>query len=514
MELKALTKEILNTFSVKTPEELATAFMNGCLSSDWAMYEKYLEIAPNLSHDYLRAIWQFYCADRANMSQDYTPDSIANLAAHTIGNAKSIYDCCAGCGSLVIWCWTLNPNIEVVCEELDERVIPYLLFNLALRNISGYVINGDALGEKQKLIYRLHKGERFCSVEAIERPIEIQAEAGICNPPYNISWEHSTTGKFDNRFAECGLPPESNANYAFVMNVICKINSKATFILPNGGLSSASDAGIRQYLLDKGWVSAVISLPDSMFESTNIPTCLLVCDKTNTEPVIEMIDARRTCSVEQRERRGELHTSNRVYKKNVNVFTDEHISKMLIAIQKTSDEPGFAKAVFASDIEGAQLMPSRYIDFLTERVKERPLEDIVSDINRITKDKNLMKLTINETIAREVGLLEIFQLMKQSNEITDTMNNDPIYIKLGFCFEKEKYISLTKNKNEIRIENIDKTTISHLLAMFLPVWRQHIYYLNQRENEYLAEMRDWLLPKLMNGEIEVTQKNANKENAA
>lgn len=57
----------------------------------------------------------------------------------------------------------------------------------------------------------------------------------------------------------------------------------------------------------------------------------------------------------------------------------------------------------------------------------------------------------------------------------------------------EKYIALSKNKNEFKIENQDKENISSLLYMFLPMWKQHVFYLNKKENRLLAELRDALL---------------------
>lgn len=43
-----------------------------------------------------------------------------------------------------------------------------------------------------------------------------------------------------------------------------------------------------------------------------------------------------------------------------------------------------------------------------------------------------------------------------------------------------------------------------LLSQFeRTVGNHHIYYLNQEENRYLAELRDALLPDLMSGKIEL-----------
>ena len=42
--------------------------------------------------------------------------------------------------------------------------------------------------------------------------------------------------------------------------------------------------------------------------------------------------------------------------------------------------------------------------------------------------------------------------------------------------------------------------------MILNTWKQHIFYLNNEQNRYLAELRDALLPDLMGGKIDLSQK--------
>jgi hypothetical protein len=114
----------------------------------------------------------------------------------------------------------------------------------------------------------------------------------------------------------------------------------------------------------------------------------------------------------------------------------------------------------------------------------------------------MMKITINKNIARSMGLDTLAELAANGNKITDDMNNMPTYKKLGFEFIREDYIALSKH-NELRIENTSKEYMSHLFAFFLPEFSNHIYYLNARENEYLAELRDAMLKGLMSGDIAV-----------
>ena len=52
----------------------------------------------------------------------------------------------------------------------------------------------------------------------------------ISNPPYNLKWEPTVLANLENRFVY-GVPPKSNANYAFVLSALEK-NERCVFILP------------------------------------------------------------------------------------------------------------------------------------------------------------------------------------------------------------------------------------------------------------------------------------------
>lgn len=117
-------------------------------------------------------IYQYYIADRKEKKQDYTPKSVAQLMGALIGDTDKVVDMCAGSGALIIQKWTQNPNIEVTALEIDENVIPFLLFNMALRNINCRVLQGDALtGEDVINTWQVTKGERFGRITNIKSTV-------------------------------------------------------------------------------------------------------------------------------------------------------------------------------------------------------------------------------------------------------------------------------------------------------------------------------------------------------
>ncbi|MGF0002889.1 N-6 DNA methylase [Bacillus altitudinis] len=103
-------------------------------------------------------------ADRKTKKQDFTPRSVADLLARvTDGGLESTttYDGCAGTGGLTIAKWQSDrikhspfdykPSWYFYhCEEMSDRAIPFLLFNLLFRGMNAVVVHCDVLTRKSK----------------------------------------------------------------------------------------------------------------------------------------------------------------------------------------------------------------------------------------------------------------------------------------------------------------------------------------------------------------------------
>lgn len=328
----------------------------------------------------------------------------------------------------------------------------------------------------------------------------------ISNPPYNMKWVLPPFAQLQPRFNGCKLPPESNANYAFILTALSMIDSKAIFLLPCGVLSTDNkqEKEIRRYLVEKNYIEAVITCPDKMFEATSIPTCIIVFNKRKPTTHISFVDMRQTYDVEQREQNGQFGGAsyeNRTYKKEVKVFSDSQMQKAIDSISNQSSIPEFSKAVSIQTVAENNyiLIPSQYIEFQELEFRHRDYVDIVADINRITTEKNACKLTINEALAKTLGFdVELYKKGQQDsglNDLLKQLGSKPLI--------KQDYFTVSKKKNEIKFENNSKDILSSILVMILNTWKQHIYYLNNEENRYLAELRDALLPELMSGKIEL-----------
>lgn len=75
----------------------------------------------------------------------------------------------------------------------------------------------------------------------------------ISNPPYNMKWQVPAFAQLQPRFADCYIvPPESNANYAFILTGLEK-HDRCVFLLPTSMMSSKlkEESAIRTWLIEK-----------------------------------------------------------------------------------------------------------------------------------------------------------------------------------------------------------------------------------------------------------------------
>lgn len=165
--LKLTTEKINELFGIddswKAPEKLMKILFDRDRREK--MFREFLKIESDLSYDWFYMYFQEEAADRAKKKQDFTPLSVSRLMAELVGNAHgTTYDCASGTGGLTIqqwWhdClqetpWTYKPSKHLYwCEDLSDRAVPFLLFNLLIRGTNAVVIHCDVLTRKAKGVF-------------------------------------------------------------------------------------------------------------------------------------------------------------------------------------------------------------------------------------------------------------------------------------------------------------------------------------------------------------------------
>jgi type I restriction enzyme M protein len=202
----------------------------------------------------------------------YTPHDAVELIANFIEPYNgTIYDPCCGSGGMFVQSAHIIESkngdisrINVYGQEKDEATYRLAKMNLALRGIS-HNLGGE---NESTFVKDLHKGIYFDYIMA--------------NPPFNLKgWYNPTTMQTDARWADYAIPPESNANYAWILHILSHLKPSsgvAGFLLANGALGDNDGTApiIRQKLLENDKVEAIIVLPRELFITTDISVTLWI----------------------------------------------------------------------------------------------------------------------------------------------------------------------------------------------------------------------------------------------
>lgn len=253
------------------------------------IFEKYSDMQGDLSYDGFTDYFQEEHSSRKAMMQDFTPKELTELVGSIAGaDVMTCLDVCAGTGGLTIAMHSIAPKCEFFCEELSQRALPILLFNLAVRNISAYVSNKNVLSGEVIGCYRVIRGERFGQVLKIDSIPEMPVDVCITNPPYSLKYEFDEKHP-DGRFSEYGYPPKQFSDMAFIIHGLSRLKDtgRCVAILPHGVLFRGNrEADIRRKMIERGNVHAVIGMPENLFLNTNIPVAVIIFGKQPAEKVV------------------------------------------------------------------------------------------------------------------------------------------------------------------------------------------------------------------------------------
>ncbi len=202
----------------------------------------------------------------------YTPhDAVQMIAAMIEPFDGTLYDPCCGSGGMFIQSADLVKEkqgdisrINIYGQEKEPATYRLAKMNLALRGLSHH------LGEEadSTFTHDLHKGLYFNYIMA--------------NPPFNLKGWYNENLKNDPRWADYSTPPESNANYAWILHILSHLkplDGVAGFLLANGALGDSDTLEIRKKLIQNDKVEAIIILPRELFITTDISVTLWILNQ-------------------------------------------------------------------------------------------------------------------------------------------------------------------------------------------------------------------------------------------
>jgi len=307
-------------------------------------------------------IGMFADAEGKRGGEFFTPKSIVELLVQMLEPGKGrIYDPCCGSGGMFAYSENFVKehagrigDIAVYGQESNDATYKLARMNMAIRGIDADIRYGDTLHSDQ------HK--------------DLKADYIIANPPFNISDWGAELLQNDIRF-KYGVPPNGNANFAWVQHFIHHLSAKGTagFVLANGSMSSQSsgEGDIRQRIIEADLVDAIVALPGQLFFNTGIPACLwfISRDRANRSGKTFFVDAREM---------GELVTRrNKELSGEEIALIAEKYRQFKTADKAYVDEPGFVKVATTAEIAENDyvLTPGRYVGFAAEEEDSEVFEE-------------------------------------------------------------------------------------------------------------------------------------------
>ena len=310
---------------------------------------------------------EFSIDERKDKGEFYTPKCIVDLIAELIEPYQGkIYDPCCGSGGMFVQSFKFveahggnTTNISIYGQESTPSTYRLAKMNLAIRGISHNL------------------GKEAVSSFTNDQHKDLKVDFIMANPPFNLKkWRAADELTSDPRWSGYATPPESNANYAWILHMLSKLNTTdgiAGFLLANGALGADSEElKIRTQLIKNDKVEAIIVLPREMFYSTDISVTLWIisnnkhaCSRNgrklrNRENEILFIDQRTW--------------NENVYEKSYVLFTPDQIAEVksiyngFQAVDRPEkyEQPELYHAVKLEEIRKKKysLVPSQYIEFI------------------------------------------------------------------------------------------------------------------------------------------------------
>lgn len=345
-----------------------------------------------LGRTYEYCIAQFAAYEGTKGGEFYTPSSIVKTIVEILKPFEDcrVYDPCCGSGGMFVQSVKFlqvhsgNRNrISVYGQESNADTWKMAKMNMAIRGIDADFGPYQA----DTFFNDLHK--------------TLKADFIMANPPFNLKNWGQDKLKDDVRW-KYGLPPEGNANFAWIQHMIHHLapNGKIGLVLANGALSSqtSGEGEIRKNIIEADLIEGIVALPTQLFYSVTIPVTLWFISKNKKQKGKTLfIDARKIGYMVDRKHRD---------------FTEEDIEKLadtFTAFQEGTLEEvkGFCAIATTEDIAKQDyiLTPGRYVGIEEQEDDGEPFEDKMKRLTSELSDMFTKSHELEEEIRKNLGVI-------------------------------------------------------------------------------------------------------------
>lgn len=256
-----------------------TSFLHDFLDLFGAMDdgEEYNEVAADIFDWLLPAL-----ARMNNRVAFYTPGKVTETLLAIVDPKKGerVYDPASGAGGLLVGAgkYIGGNNFSLYGQENN-----FMAWALARMNV---------------LIHHLEFVKLDCQ-DAISHPFLEEGQLKefdvvLSRLPFGLLYWNTDDARTDcfHRF-DMGIPPVNKPDWAYISHVLASLSAKgrAAVVTQLGALfRKGTEKEIREQVVNRNWLEAVIGLPANLFEDTMVASVILVFNKQKTDRSVLFVD--------------------------------------------------------------------------------------------------------------------------------------------------------------------------------------------------------------------------------
>ena len=350
-----------------------------------------------IDEDLLGRTYEYFIArfaekEGAGGGEFYTPSSVVRTLVEILKPYENcrVYDPACGSGGMFVqsakFIEAHNGNrsaISVYGQEANADTWKMAKMNMAIRGI-----DAD---------FGPYQADTFTK----DLHSTLKADFILANPPFNYHPWNQEKLLSDGRW-KYGVPPASNANYAWIQHMIYHLspNGKIGLVLANGALSSQTggEGEIRKNIILDDLVEGIVALPTQLFYSVTIPVTLWFISKNKSQKGKTLfVDARKMGHMVDRKHRD---------------FTDEDIQKLADTFAQfqngTLEEvKGFCAIADTQEIEKQDfiLTPGRYVGIEEVEDDGEPFEEKMTRLTSELSDMFEKSHQLEDEIRKKLGAI-------------------------------------------------------------------------------------------------------------
>ena len=351
------------------------AFYKGRLERVWNVITeapgriRFLSGNRNAAIVSLKSLVLFYDSTKFEKLYSSMPEAIAELAIRILDLKEDDRVCeyCTGRGTFTVLASQKAPDAAYTGVEIDSFLCEIASIRVEVAGGKTDMVQGD--------VFDRNPAQKFTKV-FMNHPFALRR--------VNIDPGIDITGSF---LEEVNKTPVKFADWQFIARAIDGLEEggRAVVVTYGGSLINRYDKDVRTLLLFRGYVDAVIALPERLFNNTSIPVTLLVLTKrAPSDPApktVRMVDATAFCD------RGRF----------TNVITGEHVEQI---IRELTDASDYVRDVPVAEIlaSGTVLAADRYLSEKVSLSNSCAFGDFIKTIKRGTpmRAEELKAIETNE----------------------------------------------------------------------------------------------------------------------